>query len=302
MNLLVTGGSGFIGSALVPRLRASGKRVAILTRRAGAAPETVRWDPTAGHLDAASLEGLDAVVHLAGESIGAGRLTAARRRKILDSRAAGTRLLAETLASLRRPPRALVSAAGINIYGSRGDALLREDAPAGQGFLADVCRAWEGATAPAAAAGIRVVTLRIAMVLAPDGGALARMLPLFRIGGGGVLGHGGQWWSWISRDDLVAVIELALADSTLHGAINAAAPAPVTNREFTRVLSHVLGRPALLPAPAFALRLALGSLADELLLASIRVEPAVLASRGFRFADPELEGALRRMLASDRRP
>jgi uncharacterized protein (TIGR01777 family) len=298
MDILVTGGSGFLGAALVSRLRGAGHRVAILTRRASAGPDSVRWDPAGGSLDAASLDGFDAVVHLAGESIGAGRLTVARKRSIMDSRAGGTRLLAATLAGLKKPPAVLVSASGINVYGSRGDEVLGEDASPGRGFLADVCRAWEAATAPAAAAGIRVVIVRTAMVLSPDGGALARMLPLFRLGGGGVLGPGTQWWSWITRDDHLSVIERAIADASLSGPVNSASPGAVTNREFTRVLGAVLRRPTVLPAPAFALRLALGDLADELLLASIRVEPAALLAHGFRFAEPTLAGALRRMLAA----
>jgi uncharacterized protein len=298
VDILVTGGSGFIGAPLTARLRAAGHRVAVLTRRADAGPEAIRWDPAGGSLDAAALDGFDAVVHLAGESIGAGRLTAARKRSIMDSRAGGTRLLAATLAGLKKPPAVLVSASGINVYGSRGDEVLREEASSGAGFLAGVCRAWEAAAAPAAAAGIRVVTLRTAMVLSPDGGALARMLPLFRLGGGGVLGPGTQWWSWITRDDHLSVIERAIADPSLSGPVNSASPGAVTNREFTRVLGMVLRRPTVLPAPAFALRLALGSLADELLLASIRVEPAALLAHDFRFAEPMLEGALRRMLAA----
>jgi hypothetical protein len=300
MRILVSGGTGLIGGALVARLRAAGHAVTILTRRAAAGPDAITWDPAAGTLDAAALEGLDAVVHLAGESIGTGRLSAARKRAIMDSRAGGTRLLATTLAGLRTPPAVLVSASGINYYGSRGDEVLREGSLSGKGFLAEVCRAWEGATAPAAAAGIRVAVLRIAMVLAAEGGALARMLPLFRAGGGGPLGPGTQWWSWITLGDLVAAIERALADETLSGPVNAASPQPVTNREFTRALAAALHRPAVLPAPAFALRMALGSLADELLLASIRVEPAALLARGFRFAEPELAGALARVLASER--
>lgn len=297
MRVLVTGGSGFIGSALTPRLSAAGHRVAILTRRADAGPDAIRWDPAGGSLDAAPLEGFDAVVHLAGENIGAGRLSAARRRAIMNSRGGGTRLLATALAGLRQRPAVLVSASGINLYGDRGDEVLREGSPPGGGFLADVCLAWEAATAPAAAAGIRVAILRTGMVLSPHGGALARMLPLFRAGAGGILGRGTQWWSWISRNDQLAVIERAVADQTMAGPINAVSPGAVTNREFTHVLGAVLHRPTVIPAPAFALRLALGSLADELLLASVRVEPAALAARGFEFADPTLEGALRRMLA-----
>ncbi len=297
LNVLVTGGSGFIGAALTRRLRGAGHRVAVLTRREDTAADTIRWDPAAGRLDATAMAGFEAVVHLAGESIGAGRLTAARKRAIMDSRAGGTRLLATALASLPEPPAVLVSASGINVYGSRGDEVLREDAAAGRGFLAGVCGAWEAATAPAAAAGIRVVILRTGMVLSPDGGALARMVPLFRAGLGGVLGPGKQWWSWISRDDHLSVIERALADETMAGPVNAVSPGPMTNREFTHVLGGVLRRPTVLPAPAFALRLAMGELADELLLASLRVEPAALLARGFRFADPTLADALRRMLA-----
>ncbi len=296
MSILVTGGSGFIGAALAARLRGAGHRVAILTR-AGSGPDTIHWDPAAGRLDPATLAGFAAVVHLAGENIGAQRLTAFRKRAIMDSRAGGTRLLATTLAALPKPPAVLVSASGINVYGSRGDEVLREDATAGRGFLAEVCRAWEAATEPAAAVGMRVVVLRTGMVLSPDGGALARMLPLFRVGGGGVLGPGTQWWSWISRDDHLSVIEHALADRTMSGPVNAVSPGALTNREFTRVLGAALHRPTVLPAPAFALRLALGELADELLLSSTRVEPAALLARGFHFADPTLAGALQRMLA-----
>jgi len=191
----------------------------------------------------------------------------------------------------------LVSASGINAYGSRGDEVLTEDSERGDGFLADVCHAWEAATSPATDAGIRVVTPRIAMVLGAGGGALARMLPLFRAGGGGPLGSGRQWWSWISRDDLVSVIVRAIDDPGLRGPVNAASPQAMTNREFTATLARVLHRPAILPAPAFALRLALGELADELLLASIRVRPAALERAGFAFGDGTLEAALRRLLA-----
>jgi hypothetical protein len=301
VNILVTGGSGFVGAALTARLRGAGHRVAILTRAPRSDPSTIGWDPVAGRLDAAAIAGFDAVVHLAGESIGAGRLTAARRRSIMDSRAGGTRLLAATLAGLKKPPAVLVSASGINLYGSRGDEVLREGSAAGTGFLAEVCRAWEAATTPVAAAGIRVVILRTGMVLAPDGGALARMLPLFRAGGGGVLGSGKQWWSWITRDDHLSVIERAIADPVLSGPVNAVSPGTVTNREFTHALGAALHRPTVIPAPAFALRLALGELADELLLASIRVTPGALSAIGFSFADPTLEGALRRMLTAKER-
>lgn len=297
MRVLVSGANGFIGRALRARLRAGGHEVTALTRRPDASAGDVGWDPMAGVLDPAAVDGFDTVVHLAGEEIGAGRWTASKKKAIRESRARGTRLLAAALAGARRRPSVLVSASGANAYGARGDEVLTERSSLGEGFLAEVCRAWEDATGPAAEAGIRVVTPRIAMVLGEDGGALARMVPLFRAGGGGPLGSGRQWWSWITRDDLVSVIARAIEDPTLRGPINAASPHPVTNREFTATLARVLHRPAVLPAPAFALRLALGELADELLLASIRVRPAVLEESGFVFGDGALEPALRRLLA-----
>ncbi|MEW6338716.1 MAG: TIGR01777 family oxidoreductase [Acidobacteriota bacterium] len=296
MRILVSGANGFIGGALSARLRAGGHEVNALTRRPGASRGEVGWDPMAGSLDPAAVEGFDAVVHLAGEEIGAGRWTARRKEAIRESRARGTRLLADALAGAKRKPAVLVSASGINAYGSRGEEELTEQSSRGEGFLAEVCRLWEGATGPAAEAGIRVVTPRIAMVLGAEGGALARMLPLFRAGGGGPLGTGRQWWSWITREDLVSVIVRAIEDPALRGPVNASSPQPVTNREFTATLARVLRRPAVLPAPAFALRLALGELADELLLASIRVRPAVLERAGFAFGDGALEPALRRLL------
>lgn len=297
MRILVSGANGFVGRALAARLRAEGREVVALTRRAAAGGTAVTWDPMAGVLDPAAVEGFDAVVHLAGEEIGAGRWTSRKKQAIRESRARGTRLLAAALAQTARTPSVLVSASGINAYGSRGDEVLTEESPRGDGFLAEVCRAWEDATSPATAAGIRVVTPRIAMVLGADGGALARMLPLFRAGGGGPLGSGRQWWSWISRDDLVSVIVRAIDDPGLRGPVNAASPQAVTNREFTATLARVLHRPAILPAPAFALRLALGELADELLLASIRVRPVALERAGFVFGDGTLEPVLRRLLA-----
>ncbi len=297
MRVLVSGARGFIGGALSARLRADGHEVTALTRGSGAPGPSVTWDPTAGVLDLAAVDGFDAVVHLAGEEIGAGRWTARRKVAIRESRAHGTRLLAGALAGAKQKPAVLVSASGINAYGSRGEEELTEQAGRGEGFLAEVCRIWEDATGPAAEAGIRVVTPRIAMVLGAEGGALARMLPLFRAGGGGPLGSGRQWWSWITREDLVSVIVRAIEDPALRGPVNASSPQPVTNREFTATLARALHRPAVLPAPAFALRLALGELADELLLASIRVRPAVLERAGFAFGDGALEPALRRILA-----
>ena len=298
MRVLVSGANGFIGRALTARLRAEGREVVALTRGAAAGATAVTWDPMAGALDPAAVEGFDAAVHLAGEEIGAGRWTSRKKQAIRESRARGTRLLATTLAGARRKPLVLVSASGINAYGSRGDEVLTEASGRGDGFLAEVCRDWEDATGPAADAGIRVVTPRIAMVLGADGGALARMLPLFRAGAGGPLGSGRQWWSWITREDLVSVIVRAIDDPDPRGPVNAASPQAVTNREFTATLARVLHRPAILPAPAFALRLALGELADELLLASTRVRPAVLERAGFAFGDGTLEPALRRLLGT----
>lgn len=294
MRILVSGGSGFIGTAVCERLRRAGNEVVTLSRRA--APGAIPWQPEAGVLDPAAIEGFDGVVHLAGENIGAARWTAARRRAILDSRRHGTRLLAATLAKATRRPAVLVSASGVNYYGDRGDETLTEDSPTGSGFLPEVCRQWEAATEPASDADIRVCRLRIGMVLAPGGGALARLLLPFRLGLGGPLGSGRQWMSWITRDDLAAVIERALADPSFVGPVNAVSPGVVTNREFTAVLGRVLRRPTVLPAPAFALRLALGALADELLLASVRVAPTRLAAAGFAFSDRALEPALRRLL------
>jgi hypothetical protein len=296
MRILVSGGSGFIGSFLCERLRRGGHEVVTLTRRAEPGPGTIGWKPEAGVLDPAAVEGFDGIVHLAGENIGEGRWTAARRRRILDSRRHGTRLLAATLAKAARRPAVLVSASGVNYYGDRGDEILTEDSPTGSGFLAEVCRQWEAATEPASDADIRVCRLRTGMVLAKDGGALARLLPPFRLGLGGPLGSGRQWMSWITRDDLAKVIERALVDPGFAGSVNADSPGSVTNREFSAILGRVLRRPVVLTAPAFALRLALGALADELLLASQRVAPARLVAARFAFGDGELEPALRRLL------
>ena len=277
----VTGSHGLVGSALVRDLGASGHAVRRVTR-----------DPASGALDFRAVADADAVVNLAGENIAGGRWTHERKRKIHDSRVLTTRALAEALAARERPPRVLVSASGINSYGDRGDERLTEESPRGHGFLADLCREWEGATAPAEAHGVRVVHLRIGMVLSRHGGALAKMLLPFRLGLGGVIGSGDQWMSWIALDDLVGVIRHALTTDALRGPLNAVAPESVTNREFSRALARALRRPALLPVPAFAARLALGEMADALLLASIRVEPARLLASGYAFRHPTLAAAL----------
>ncbi|HEX7523654.1 MAG TPA: TIGR01777 family oxidoreductase, partial [Candidatus Deferrimicrobium sp.] len=263
----------------------------------------LRWDPVKREVDAAGLEGFDAVIHLAGENVGAGRWTAARKAAIRDSRVNGTRLLCETLAGLARPPKTLVCASAIGYYGDRGEEPLTEESPPGTGFLAEVCREWEAASAPAAQKGIRVVTLRIGMVLSPKGGALARMLPLFRVGLGGVIGGGRQYVSWVALDDLPHIIHHVLQRGDLSGPVNAVAPRPVTNREFTEALGKALSRPTPLPVPAFALRLAVGGeMADALLLASGRGIPRRLEETGYRFRFPELPAALRHLLGKGGTP
>ena len=296
MNVLLTGSGGLIGSALAPALAADGHQVRRLRRAAAGGPDETSWNPADGTFAPGALDGIDGVVHLAGESIAGGRWTAARKARIRDSRVDDTRRLAEALAALEQPPRVLVAASAIGFYGDRGDELLDEAASPGIGFLPEVSRAWEAASAPAREAGIRVVHLRIGIVLSPAGGALGQMLLPFKLGAGGVLGSGDQYMSWISIDDVVGIARHALTDDTLGGPVNAVAPRAVTNREFTRTLGAVLRRPTILPAPAFALRIALGEMADALLLASTRVDPAALRATAFEFQHPELEGALRHVL------
>jgi uncharacterized protein len=296
MNILVTGASGLIGSALVSNLGAAGHDVTRLVRSQPKSGEKAgHWDPMAGTIDMSGLQGVEAVVHLAGENI-AERWTAAKKAKIRASRVQGTQVLCEALTRLAPLPKVLVSASAIGYYGDRGAEVLTEDSAPGSGFLAEVCRAWEAATEPAQQRGIRVVRLRFGVVLSAAGGALAKMLPPFRFGLGGVLGSGRQYMSWIALDDAVAAIHHALVTDSLQGPTNAVAPQAVTNEEFTRTLGKVLGRPTLLPMPAFAARLMFGEMADELLLASTRVQPAKLQASGYSFRYPDLEGAFRHVL------
>jgi uncharacterized protein (TIGR01777 family) len=294
---VVTGAGGLVGSALVAALAADGRRVDRLVRRPSRGPTEIPWDPATGRLAPDALAGTEAVIHLAGESIGAGWWNAARKARIRDSRIGPTRMLAQALAALAPRPRVLISASAVGIYGDRGDEILDESSPPGTGFLAEVARAWEDATSPAASAGIRVVLLRTGLVLAREGGALARLLPVFRVGLGGPLGRGRQWMSWIALPDLVGAIRHALAADALSGPLNAVAPDAVRGAEFARALGATLGRPAFLPAPAFALRFALGrERADALLLSSARVVPGRLRATGFAFRWPGLAGALREVL------
>ncbi len=292
LTVAIAGAGGLVGSSFVPFLTTAGHAVRRLVRRPPRGPHEIHWDPAAGRLDGAALEGVDALVNLAGENIGAGRWTADRKRRIVDSRVDGTRLLAETLAALRDPPRVLVNASAVGFYGDRGEEELDEASRPGDGFLAELCRDWEAATEPAAAAGIRVVLLRTGIVLTPAGGALAKMLPPFRIGLGGRVGSGRQLMSWISIEDLVGVLHAALREPRLSGPVNAVAPEPVTNRAFTRTLARVLRRPAVFPVPAAVVGLAFGEMGRELLLAGARVVPRRLQEAGFSFLHPELEAAL----------
>jgi uncharacterized protein (TIGR01777 family) len=299
MRVAVTGSTGLIGTALVARLREAGHEVTRLVRdRSRArAPGSVFWDPLRGEIDAPGLEGHDVVVHLAGESL-VGIWTRAKKRRIRDSRVRGTRVLAEALAGLARPPRVLLAASAIGFYGPREpDEVVDESTPAGRGFLAEVAVEWEAAAAPARAAGIRVVHARFGLVLSPRGGALARMLPLFRLGLGGTLGSGEQVWSWIALDDVVEAALHVLGTEALAGAVNFTAPEPVSNAEFTRVLGRVVRRPAPFAVPAFAARLVAGEMAEEMLLVGARVVPRRLLDSGYRFRLPALEPALRQLLS-----
>jgi hypothetical protein len=297
MRVLVSGATGLVGSALVPALTTGGHEVLRLTRTPRAVGD-VGWDPAAGTIDRSALDGVDAVVHLAGENVAGARWSAAHRARVRDSRARGTRVLAEAIARLAPPPRVLVSASASGIYGDRGDEVLDETAGPGEGFLAGVGRAWEAASAPAAAAGIRVVHLRMGVVLTPAGGALARLLTPFLAAAGGPLGSGRQWWPWIAIDDLIGAVHHALIRDDLEGPVHAVAPEAVTNAGFSRTLGRVLRRPAVVPVPAFALRALLGPMADEMLLASQRMTPGRLLATGYPFRTPTLEAALRHVLGA----
>jgi uncharacterized protein (TIGR01777 family) len=301
MKVGVTGASGLIGNAVIAQLRQQGHEVFRYVRRPVGDADERPWNPS-GPADGATFEGMEGVVHLAGKNIAAARWSAAQKDAILSSRVAGTRSVAESIARATRKPSVLVTAAAIGIYGDRGDEVLSESSAPGTGFLAEVGRQWEGATQAAAAAGVRTVMLRFGIVLSAKGGALPRMLPPFRAGVGGRIGSGKQWMSWIDLADAAGLIAFALANPKLHGPVNAVAPNAVTNAEFTRTLGEVLHRPTLFPLPAAVVKVLLGEMGRELLLASQRVQPVIAPAAGYHFQYPDLRGALQHVLGVTANP
>lgn len=296
MKLLITGSSGFIGSALMSFMTAAGHDVRRLLR-SSPTDHDLLWSPEEGLIDLSGLGEIDAVVHLAGENIATGRWTAAKKARITDSRVKGTGLLAKALAKLEYKPKVLVSASGIGFYGHRGDEKVDETSQAGEGFFAGLAGQWEQAAQPAAEAGIRVVNIRSGMVLSATGGALKKMLLPFKMGLGGVIGSGKQYISWVAIDDMVRMIHHVIITESICGPVNLVTPNPATNYQFTKTFGRVLHRPTIVPMPAFAARLIFGEMANELLLASICVEPKVLTASGYGFEYPELEAALRHLLS-----
>jgi uncharacterized protein len=295
MKVLIAGASGLVGSALIPALETDGAEVTRLVRTTAGAGE-IEWHPNNDQIDAATLEGFDAIINFAGENIAAGRWTDDQKRKIHDSRVNGTHLLSEAMATSKAQPKVFLCASATGIYGDRGDETLDEQSDSGGGFLAGVCREWEKATEPAVQAGVRTVNLRFGPIISREGGMLAKMLTPFKMGMGGKVGSGKQYISWVAIDDAVNAIKLALKDESFRGPLNIVSPHPVTNEEFTKTLGHVLSRPTALHMPAFAVRLAFGEMADEMLLTSQRVIPKKLNDAGYEFEYPELEGALRKHL------
>ncbi|MCZ6759310.1 MAG: TIGR01777 family oxidoreductase [Gemmatimonadetes bacterium] len=297
MKIAVTGSTGLVGSALVAHLESSGHVVKrIVRRRDSADSDSVYWDPEAGMIEVDKLAGLDAAVHLAGENIAKRRWSKRQKARILKSRVNGTRLLSATVAGLDPKPEVMVCASAMGYYGDRCDEILTEDSGSGELFLSRVVRDWEAATTPAADAGIRVVNLRLGLVVSGAGGAIRQMMLPFKLGLGGRVGSGRQWVSWIAMADLVRLIQHCLTDRSLRGAVNAASPNPVTNRDLAQTLAKVLHRPAIMPLPSFVVRAALGQMGEELLLSSARLSPVKLVASGFEFHSPDLESALRREL------
>ena len=299
MNILVSGSSGLLGRRLLPRLREAGHQVFRLVRRKATAPDERRWSPEE-RVDPIVLDRIDSVIHLAGDNIAEGRWTEEKKRQIRDSRVHGTQRLAEAIAEATSPPKSFICASAIGYYGDRGDTVLDEASSPGTGFLPDVCREWERAADAARAKGVRVVHVRLGVVLSTEGGALAKMLLPFKMGVGGVVGDGKQYWSCIGVDDAAAAFQFAAENEQLRGPVNAVCPEPVTNYEFTKALGRVLGRPTLFPLPKMMARLALGQMADELILASTRVTPKALQEAGFSDAAPTVEAALRQSLEAHR--
>jgi uncharacterized protein len=301
MRILISGSSGLVGTALSNALRADGHAVARLLRPGKqAAAGDVRWNPDSGEIDLAAMEGAEALVNLAGASIGEGRWNEGRKGILRSSRVDATRHLVESLPKLQRPPRVIVSASAIGYYGDRGEEVLTETSPPGNDFLAQLARDWEAAALGAERFGIRAVTLRFGVILAAHGGALPRMLPPFKMGLGGRLGSGKQWMSWLTLEEAVRLVRFATENPDLRGPVNAVAPNAVRNAEFTRMLGFVLRRPAVFPVPPFVLRIALGEMANSLLLASQRVIPGKLAGLGYSFKHPNLETALHAVLHRNR--
>lgn len=295
MRVAITGASGLVGRALTRSLERRGDSVSPLVRH-DAKPGEIQWDPEKQQIDAAQLEGFDAIVHLAGENIAEHRWGESFKESILESRVKGTKLIADTITEFSAPPRVFISASAVGIYGNRGDSVLTEDSRAGEGFLADVCRAWEACADRMVQAPTRLAKVRFGMILSRDGGSLSKMLLPFRLGLGGKIGSGHQFMSWVTLHDVVRAIEYILDHDEANGVFNVTAPVPVTNQEFTKTLGHVLHRPTIFPVPTFLLHFALGEMADELLLSSARVLPERLEKLGFRFSEPELEAALRSLL------
>jgi uncharacterized protein (TIGR01777 family) len=292
-KVLVSGAGGFIGKPLVEKLKARGDDVVILTR-GPAVDGAIHWDPITRELDAASLVGVDAIIHLAGETI-AGLWTEKKKRAIINSRREGTSVLAEAAASIVKPPEVFVSSGAIGIYGSRGDEVLTEDSGSGKGFLAEVVQTWEDSAQPARDAGIRTVNLRVGLVVGDGGGMMGPIKPQFKLGAGGKLGSGEQWWSWVTVDDVVDAFIFAIDNPAVSGPYNVAAPNPVTNADFTKALGKEFHRPTIFAAPKFALKLFAGEMAEEMLLASQRIDGSKLEAAGFKYSDADLEPALKKI-------
>jgi uncharacterized protein len=298
MKVVLTGASGMLGHALISSLCGDGHQVVRLVRRAPAAADEARWDPRAGNVDPAALAGADAVIHLAGPGLGDRPWTPARKRLLLDDRVSATRTIAAAMALAAPQPRVLLSMSGMGYYGSPGDQPVTEQAPQGTGYVAEIAAAWEAATVPATQAGIRVVRMRTGVVLSATGGAFGRLLPIFRLGIGGRLGTGRQWWSWVALPDYVAAVRFLLDHDEIDGPVNVTAPEPIRNVDLTKAMGRVLHRPTITFVPSFALKLPLRDFADDL-LGGQRGEPRRLLDAGFSFAHPSFEPALRAVLATD---